>query len=162
WLRRVAPVVFGVLIGMSGASLALAQGTYTRLGPDGGSVNVLAVDPVTPTTVYAGTTSGLFRSADGGASWTTVNPGLTYFTQSSLAVDPVTPTTLYAANHGGVFRSADGGANWTRVGAGEPHLNDATLLAVNPMIHTTVYAGTSRSGLYRSTDAGGNWTRIDP
>ncbi len=40
-------------------------------------VNAVAVDPMTPTTLYAGA-SGVFKSADGGGSWTASNSGLTY------------------------------------------------------------------------------------
>src|SRR5262249_12617870 len=45
-------------------------GTWTSHGPTGGNVTVVAVDPLTPTTVYAGTHGGgIFKSTDGGATW---------------------------------------------------------------------------------------------
>ena len=74
-------------------------------------LSALALYPQTPTTLYAGTSSGVVKSTDGGASWSTILesavPGLI-----ALAIDPVTPTTLYAATADGLFKSIDGGATW--------------------------------------------------
>ena len=46
-----------------------------------GNITALAIaprtDPVTPTTLYAGTTSGVYKSTDGGATWSTASSGLT-------------------------------------------------------------------------------------
>src|SRR2546422_8642529 len=50
---------------------------WTTNGPEGGSISALAVDPQTPTTLYAGTTSaGDFKSIDGGTHRKADNPGL--------------------------------------------------------------------------------------
>src|SRR5438874_1144866 len=89
-------------------------------GPGGGPIGALAIDPVTPTTLYAGTDSnGVFKSTNGGASWSAVNTGLTAKTVSILAVDPQTPATLYAATQSGwsgvVFKSTNGGGSWSAV-----------------------------------------------
>ncbi|MFQ5962208.1 MAG: hypothetical protein ACE5MG_12510 [Candidatus Methylomirabilales bacterium] len=51
---------------------------WTSTGPEGGVIQVLALDPGTPTTLYAGTQGGaVFKSTDGGASWSASNTGLT-------------------------------------------------------------------------------------
>jgi len=43
---------------------------WTSLGPEGGTIYTLAIDPSTPTTVYAGTLyGGVYKSNDGGESW---------------------------------------------------------------------------------------------
>jgi len=69
-----------------------------------GPVYVLAIDPDTPTTLYAGTQcAGVLKSLDGGDSWSPVNTGLTSSSVSALAINPTTPTTLY------------GGDGWRRV-----------------------------------------------
>ena len=54
----------------------LLQGTaragtnvWTSIGPDGGSIAAVSIDPWNPNTLYAGTHAGSFKSADGGASW---------------------------------------------------------------------------------------------
>src|SRR5439155_26123206 len=64
----------------------------------------LAVDPQAPTTIYAGIErGGVFKSTDGGESWSAFNTGLTNLFVSSVVLDPQRPTTLYAATVGGVF-----------------------------------------------------------
>ena len=66
----------------------------------------LAINPLTPSTLYAGTWGGgVFRSTDSGATWTAVNTGLTNQSVYALAINPLTPSTLYAGTWGGgVFR----------------------------------------------------------
>jgi hypothetical protein len=46
---------------------------WTSIGPDGGIIYTLAIDPKTPTTLYAGIDDGgVFKSTDGGRSWSAV------------------------------------------------------------------------------------------
>ena len=81
-------------------------------------VLALALDPTTPTTLYAATSSGgVFKTTDGGGSWRPT--GLTGTFALALALDPRTPTTLYAGTEGGgVFKTTDGGGSWTPVNTG--------------------------------------------
>src|SRR5215510_4187617 len=59
-------------------------------------------DPRNPWTVYAASsTSGVFKSIDGGESWSAVNSGLTTLSVNSLAIDPQDSSTVYAATAGG-------------------------------------------------------------
>jgi len=58
------------------------------------AVLALAIDPVNPTTVYAGE-RGVYKSGNGGATWITLNTGLIDTYVDTLAIDPTTPTTLY-------------------------------------------------------------------
>src|SRR5437016_2862110 len=88
-----------------------ADAGWTAIGPEGGTVTALAINPATPTTLYAGTFSGagVFKSTNGGASWTAINSGLPGPQVAAhvlaLAIDPATPTTLYAGTNNGVFKS---------------------------------------------------------
>jgi len=93
----------------------------------GGPVWALAIDPAAPTTLYAGTDAGVFRSLNGGHSWSPVNTGLPDDANVlALAIDPTTPTTLYAGTYGGMFRSLNGGSSWQATGLGaEPICGDA-------------------------------------
>jgi hypothetical protein len=61
----------------------------------------LAINPVTPSTLYAGTEGGgVFESMDGGASWT--DTGLpTSAAVTALEISPASPLTLYAGTLGG-------------------------------------------------------------
>lgn len=69
-------------------------------------ISALAIDPHTPATLYAGTSSsGVFMSVNGGETWSAINSGLTETNMSALAIDPQTPSTLYAGTTGGaVFK----------------------------------------------------------
>lgn len=84
----------------------------------------MVVDPNSSTTVYAGAnTSGLFKTTDGGSSWTELTgfptpsaggPGIT-----GLAINPSDSGEIFGASHGnGVYRSADGGAHWAKLTTG--------------------------------------------
>jgi TonB family protein len=107
-------------------------------------VVAIAMSPSTPATLYAGTRgSGVFKSTNGGTSWTTVNSGLTDMYVHALAIGPSTPTTLYAGTSGsGVFKSTDGGTSWSAVNSGLTDLN-VYALAIDPSTPTTLYAGTA-------------------
>jgi photosystem II stability/assembly factor-like uncharacterized protein len=132
-------------------------------------VRALAFDPATPDTLYAGgwggggyfagnTGYGVFKSGDGGASWSTANTGLTSVQVSALAVHPVEPATLYAATAlgGGLFKSTDGGASWSLLPTGVTAISS---VAVHPVTPDTIYAG-GDSGILKSTDGGAGWTPL--
>lgn len=74
--------------------------------------NAVAVDPFDPDVILAGQME-LFRTSDGGDSWTTV---ATYYgpheDQQFIEFDRNTRDTVYLANDGGVYRSTDGGVTW--------------------------------------------------
>jgi len=70
-------------------------------------VTALAVDPATPTTLYAATSDrGVFRSTDGGVTGAEVNAGLSRFANLralDLAVDPAVPHLVYAIVEGAIL-----------------------------------------------------------
>src|SRR6266542_3100797 len=112
-MTLVVVASMGLAVGVASAGV----NAWTSSGPDGGIVNALAVDPVTPATVYAGTNGGgVFKSGNGGGSWAAVNAGLTNLNVSALTIDPATPATVYAGTDGGgVFKSVNGGGSWAAV-----------------------------------------------
>ena len=108
---------------------------------EGGPIFALAIDAATPTTLYAGTAIGVFKSTDGGRDWGLVNAGLTDTYVRALAIDALTPTTLYAGTHGGVFKSTDGGATWEKLKNGLPKEEMGRIgIAVSPADPDVVYA----------------------
>jgi len=121
---------------------------WTSLGPEGGSISALAIDPATPTTLYAGTfLAGVFKSTNGGESWSAANTGLINTYVYALAIDPKTPTTLYAGTYGGgVFKSTNGGESWSAVNTGliSTYISD---LEIDPKTPTILYAGTFGGGV---------------
>jgi photosystem II stability/assembly factor-like uncharacterized protein len=125
----------------------------------------LAIDPVTPTTIYVGTYQGVFKSIDGGGSWSVLSSDLTNRNVAALLIDPSAPGTLYAGtavvgSEGGIFKSTDGGGRWSALHVG---LSDTWVdaLAVDPLTPGTVYAGTIGSGVFKSSDGGVNWTELN-
>lgn len=109
------------------------------------------------TTLYAGTgTAGVFRSTDSGATWRSINAGLTGLSVAVLLVDRA--GAVYAATaEGGLFRSADRGERWTPAGPGLP--KSIHSLAADPIRPGVLYAGAG-AGLYRSDDGGKNWSAL--
>ncbi|MBI1353380.1 MAG: hypothetical protein GC160_03460 [Acidobacteria bacterium] len=131
-----------------------SQASY---GPPWFRPRAIALDPHDVDRVYNGGTDGLYRSDDGGASWTKLplEPGFV----SDLVLDPDSPDTLYALTPNGVFKSADAGQTWTlkTTAAGT-----RGALALDPSAPQTVYFAESRPGgqVQRSTDGGETWTSI--
>lgn len=105
---------------------ANAGGTFSPTALSGESIQALAVDPTNAHVVYAGTVSGVYRSLNGGASWSPVNSGLTDTDILALAIDPNAHCTIYAGvdthlsstvtvqNSPGVLaKSTDCGGSWS-------------------------------------------------
>ncbi|OGO16903.1 MAG: hypothetical protein A2Z14_01930 [Chloroflexi bacterium RBG_16_48_8] len=143
------------------------SGDVSSIGPDGGHIVVIAIDPIHPMNVYAGTWgSGMYKSEDGGSSWHRINDGLANDYIYSLAIDSTAPTTIYAGTYGdGVFKTVDGGDNWVQTG---PGLNaDAIVytMVIDPTNPNILYAGTRSpgseppwgGGVFKSTNGGGSW-----
>ena len=159
-----------------------------------GSIGALAVAPSASRVIYVGTGEadmrsdiaqglGMFRSADGGATWTSI--GLKDTQQiGKILVDPRNPDVLLVAALGhpygpnperGVFRSTDGGATWTKTLFKDADTG-AIDLAFQPDNPDVVYASLWQTrrppwnvyppsngpggGLYKSVDGGRTWTAL--
>ncbi len=127
---------------------------------------------------------GVFRSADGGATWEQV----LFVDEGTGCIDlvqrPDDPDVLFAAtwerrrraeafDYGGpgsgVYRSDDGGDTWQRVGGGLPEASEdggrigLALCDAQPDVMAAIYAAADGTfdGIYRSTDGGATWARTD-
>ena len=155
-------VVAGLLLAATLASPVRAGvNAWTSTGIEGGSTRAIAIDPTSPATMYAGTKfNGVFKTIDGGTTWTAANIGMPNTVVVKIVIDPVTTTNVYASTDGsGVFRSTDGGATWTAINNG---LNGALPLvvyglAIDPVTRTTLYAGTA-GGVYKTKNSGASWS----
>jgi photosystem II stability/assembly factor-like uncharacterized protein len=121
---------------------------------------------------------GVFKTSDGGKTWSNVlfvneDTGIT-----DLAMDPQSPMTLYAAAYqrrrtpwgfsgGGpgsaIYRTIDGGANWTKLTKGLPEGTTGRIgLDVYRGNSNTVYAivENAKGGVFRSDDRGDNWRKL--
>ena len=129
-----------------------------------GDFGCMAVDPLDPGVLYVPTMNGVIKSADGGASWSLDNHGMTLTSISLIAVHPQDAQTIYAASAGGegTFRSTDGGDTWDWLnGNGLPH-PWADELVADPVDRGTVYEVVDIADVYRTTDGGASWDRIWP
>jgi uncharacterized repeat protein (TIGR02543 family) len=112
------------------------------------TVYSLATDPLTPSTLYAGTNGYVCRSTDSGATWKAMSIGHDYISVHCLAIDPITPSTVYAGTNVDVFRSTDSGVTWTVVKLGITSRN-VTSLAIDPKTPATLYASFTHNGVFR-------------
>jgi hypothetical protein len=98
--------------------------TCARLSDTPALVSSIAVDPQDSRIIYAGTSLGVYKSEDGGASWKALNSGLTDVLEAygvttsvaTLAIAAQTSPTLYAGTDVGLFESVDSTEIWTRTG----------------------------------------------
>jgi len=92
----------------------------------------LAVDPIEPNTLYAGTRSGIYKSVDRGANWPEHKCKLGELNISTIVIDPRNNKTIYVGTMVGVFKSTDGGTNWTYFSKGLNKI-DVLTLAIEPL-----------------------------
>jgi uncharacterized protein (TIGR03437 family) len=123
-------------------------------GVGGSKVFALTADPKSNAVVYAGTSRGVFRTADAGLTWKPA-AGLPNDTVTSIAIDPGSPATVYACMSEGLYQSTDSGATWKNVLA-VPVLSVA-LSATKPGL---VYVGRVSAPIMRSLDAGTSWQEV--
>jgi photosystem II stability/assembly factor-like uncharacterized protein len=156
------------------------------------NIGAMAIAPSNPKIIYVGTGDsaprntvltgeGMYKSTDGGKTWTFIGLGETHII-SWILVDPNNPDVVYVAALGhlfgtnperGVFKTTDGGKTWQKI----LYVNDDTgaiSMAMDPSNPQVVYAamwqmsrrhwtfssGGPGSGIYKTTDGGANWTNI--
>ncbi|HKU74629.1 MAG TPA: SBBP repeat-containing protein [Pyrinomonadaceae bacterium] len=135
----------------------------------GSVVTDLVLDPTQLSTIYAGTGNGVFKSTNGGRTWSAINNGLLNRNVVALVINPTTPATLYVATAGstigntGVYKSTDGGNSWNlrSNGISSPNLVN---LVIDPVTPDTLYTAFSTGGpgthLYKTTDGADNWNLV--
>ncbi len=158
--KRALLVPLGLLA--LAASARAVPPAWTPLGPFGGTVSALLIDPAHPATLYAaGAFPAIVKSTDAGLSWT-VLPGSP--DGAVMALDPRSPSVLYASTFPGtvqatIVKSTDGGGHWTTPAPGFRFFGVAQALAVDPARPRRIYLGTSGFGLWKSEDGGASWTQ---
>ncbi len=137
------------------------------------SINALAVDFVSPATLYAATSDGVFKTTNGAANWISINEGLAGLTPRFIAIDPASSSTLYVGVDDyvdyvgfGVFKSSDAGTSWTRVyttpvvdSEDGPYALTVAALAIAPIAPARVYLLVGGS-VVRSLDGGASWSDV--
>jgi photosystem II stability/assembly factor-like uncharacterized protein len=162
--------------------------TWTNLGAStfqNTSIAKIVVHPTVPTTLWvangSGTagfscygrfgTFGVWKSTDGGASWTQVlGSAQTGDNQAvhDLLRSPTDPNILYAAVDAiGIWKTTDGGTTWAKLGGGLPTVDVGRMdIGIHPQLPSVLYAIAERIttgaqlGTYRSADAGVTWSTL--
>jgi photosystem II stability/assembly factor-like uncharacterized protein len=134
----------------------------------------VALRPDDPRVMLAATAEkGLFRSTDGGVTWSESNSGLATSMLHRLAFAASDPAVVYLSTHEGVYRSGDAGQTWTYRSTGLPYLF-VNAIAVDPTDADIAYVGTAAEvntthtkhynpgmhegqNLYKTTDGGRTW-----
>ncbi len=156
------------------------KATWTPLGPGniGGRTRALLINPQDPNLMYAaGVSGGVWKTTDGGASWTPVADLIGNITVSSMVMEPGNANVVYVGTGegvygfeqdttggdfrgAGIFKTTDGGANWTRLeGTRNENFFYVNDLVISPNDRNRLYAAT-QTGVWRSGDGGANWTRV--
>ncbi len=143
---------------------------WVALGPFGGAVEDVAASPANTNIVLAGIAppsggGALYRSIDGGASWSPV-PALNGISVYDVAFTP--GGIAYIGTTESAWKSVDGGMNWTQLNL-QIGLNDVVLeVAIDPGNANTIWAGIADAlggqpvNVMRSTNAGANWVNMTP
>ena len=163
--------------------------TLENLFPAGNFGRSLAIDPMSPSTLYVAwyddrtTGGGIARSTTEGASWNQADAGLIDIDIRTLAIDPANGATIYVGGNDGLFKSLNGGASWTSLRKFQlpapnwppPVVPAAAVwrasalvrsVFVNPLTPGVVYAHTWRYNacafsdklVFKSTDGGSTWS----
>ncbi len=136
------------------------------------------VDPATPsaqTTLYAGTSIGLFQTKDDGVSWQDISGPMAGKYVHRLVQVKSQPARLYAglrdpnkSGQGGLFRSDDAGATWTRLAPEKfGDIQSLSVCQAHPNVLVIAAAPPDGAGTWemftawRSEDGGSSWTQID-
>ncbi len=165
--------------------------TWRAVGlADTHTISSIVVDPKNPDVVYAAsmghvfksnTERGVFKSVDGGKTWSKILYVDAKTGAIDLVMDPKNPDVLYAAMWqayrrpwtlqdggpgSGLYKSSDGGAHWTEISrhAGFPQgvlgRIGVSVAASDPsVVYAIVQA--KGGGVFRSDDAGATWTRVN-
>lgn len=163
-------------------AMAFSGLRFRNIGPavTGGRVNAFAVDPTDRSKYYAAVASGgVWKTVNGGTTWTPVFDNEGSFSIGAIALDPKNPSTVWvgtgehnsqrSVGYGdGVYRSDDGGRSWRNMGLKtSEHIGK---IVIDPRDSNVVFvaaqgplwsAGGER-GLFKTTDGGKTWKAVIP
>jgi photosystem II stability/assembly factor-like uncharacterized protein len=147
-----------------------SAGGYSGIG----RINCIAFHPTIANTFWVGTPAGgLWKTTDGGITWSTNTNNLPVLGVSDIAINPSNPNIMYIAtgdgdgvvNMGdtksvGVLKSTNGGATWVATGLNLSVSSQIIIrrLIINPSNPLILIAATS-NGIYRTSNGGTTWTQ---
>ncbi len=182
WTRNSVSVGTGIYKTVNGGEKWELMGL-----PQSERIGRIIINPVNPDIVYAavlgalwGDSSerGVYKTADGGKSWTKVLYVSPSAGAADMAMDPSDPSLIYASfwdfrreahtfrsggPGSGIYRSADGGTTWVKIHNGLPSGTLGRIaLAASPVAPHTLYAvvESEKSALYSSNNHGDSWQKM--
>jgi len=146
---------------------------WIERGPDNiaGRTRSMIIDPRNTNKMFTGAEGGgIWKTVDGGATWTVVNDKLSSLAVSCLTFDPNNYDTIYAGTGegfynidavggAGIYRSKDGGATWSQMAATKSW-RYTNRVVVSPANSNLILAANRSGGISRSTDGGANFTTV--
>jgi PKD repeat protein/photosystem II stability/assembly factor-like uncharacterized protein len=159
--------------------LGSTSGTWQELGPISlptngtgqpnglGRLNAVAFHPTNSNIIYVGAPSGgLWKTTNGGSTWTNLTDGLPSLGVSSIIVHPTSTNTIFIGTGDrdggdapgiGVYKSTDGGNSWSASNTGMGN-RTVGMMVMHPSNSNIILAATS-GGIYKTTNGGSNWNR---
>ncbi|HSB46336.1 MAG TPA: hypothetical protein VLD60_15090 [Nitrospira sp.] len=126
------------------------------------AIVVIQLHPKNPDIMYIATNDYIYKTRDGGQTWTNLSKGMSHSRVISMAIDPVYPATVYAGTKGdAVYKSHDGGQRWASMRSG---LDDATISSVvnqflfDPTDNNHMFLATTM-GVFETKNGGEHWTK---
>lgn len=171
---KISLLIAAASILLSGVTLVFADGNkisdpekfseWEVVGPSGGDVRVIALDPKDKNRIYISTLDGqLHTSADGGKTWRLlVNLNRSQLILDQLMVDATDSKIIYTSGHrhkapGGFFKSTDGGVTWKE--SKELKTESIHAMTQSSLDPKVILVGTT-GGVWRSTNSGDTWEKI--
>jgi photosystem II stability/assembly factor-like uncharacterized protein len=156
----IAGLVLVLLTSLIGpASASVDRPRWVNTGPLGAPIYQLTLSAGHPSTLYGVSDNLIYRSDDGGTSWTATHPGLFNgpLSVQTMAVSAQNPAVVYAAGSQTMRKTADGGRTWVDIVNGLPEYPNIESVVVDPTNDQIVYVG-GGVGLYKTTDGGADWS----
>jgi photosystem II stability/assembly factor-like uncharacterized protein len=124
----------------------------------------LALDPTNVDTAYVAGTEGVFKTVDGGATWSPANTGLNSATITAFATDAAGGRLYAGTDNIGVWAGAEAGTTWSPINTGISPMttgdnSHVTAVLVDPAQPATLYTSLYTQGVFKSTDAGQTWAK---
>lgn len=137
---------------------------WERISPENHAeiknIESIAIDPVNPDVIYAGTWHLPWKTEDGGKSWHSIKKGVIDDSDVfSIVIDQAQPANIFISACSGIYRSESAGELFRKI-QGIPYSARRTrMLHMDPSDHKVVYAGTTE-GLWKTIDSGATWKRM--